>query len=111
MATEGDMVLIYFEDKPISFARIEKIEPDVKAGWRRIKLFILQLPMQSVTWILRNAYINGEAFTMGGKRMRLEKVSCPEETEFSGTTHEEEVKPKKRESAKVIDFSDLLKKR
>ena len=30
MAKENDVVLIYLEDQPISFARIESISPDVK---------------------------------------------------------------------------------
>lgn len=78
MTTENDVVLIHFEDKPLSFARIEDISPDVKKDWYHVKLLLLQVPLQVVTWILRDVYIDGAEFTMDGKRMRLEKVVGPE---------------------------------
>ena len=78
MATMGDLVLIYFEDKPMSFARVEDVLPDSKPGWFHIKLLMLQVPLQVVSWILRDAYILGDEFTMNGNRMRLEKVVSPE---------------------------------
>ena len=81
MAQENDVVLIYLEDSPVSFARVEFIEPDSKKDWYQIKLLMLQIPVQVVTWILKDLYINGEEFFMGGKRMRLEVVECPEEEE------------------------------
>jgi len=79
MAKENDVVLIHFEDKPLAFARIESIQPDVKRGWYLVKLLLLQVPLQVVSWLLRDAYIDGEEFTMGGKRMRLGAVVSPEE--------------------------------
>ena len=79
MATTGDVVLVYLEDQPVFFARIEDILPDHKKDWFHVKLLVLQVPMQTVTWILREAYINGSEFTMGGKRMRLEEVVAPAE--------------------------------
>lgn len=81
MATENDIVLIHMENQPMGFARIESIEPDHKKDWYHVKLLILNLPLQVVTWILRNAYINGDEFTMNGKKMRLEKVVCPDQEE------------------------------
>ena len=78
MAAENDIVLIHFEDQPLSFARIESILPDNKPDWYHVKLLMLQVPLQVVTWILRDRYIMGDEFTMNGKRMRLEKVTCPE---------------------------------
>ncbi len=74
MTGENDVVLIYFEDKPAVFARIESIEPDIKKDWYHITLLLLTIPTQTVTWILRDAYIDGSPFTMGGKPVRLEKV-------------------------------------
>ena len=79
MARENDVVLIYLEDSPVSFARVESIEPDSKKDWYQIKLLMLQIPVQVVTWILKDLYINGEEFFMGGKQMRLEVVECSEE--------------------------------
>ncbi len=77
MAAENDVVLIHFEDNPLLFARVESITPDVKPDWFHVKLLLLQIPLQVVTWILRTAYINGNEFTMNGKRMRIERVVSP----------------------------------
>ena len=75
-------------------------------------MLLLQIPLQAVTWILRDAYINGETFTMGGKEMRLEKVICPEEPE-SDDEQDQGPEPGDSESdkqAKVISLADLKKK-
>lgn len=72
--SEGDVVLIYFQDEPTVYARIEAIEPDVKKGWYRLNLLMLTLPPQVATWILREEYINGNPFTMGGRSLRIEAV-------------------------------------
>jgi len=74
MSGENDVVLIYFEDKPAVFARIESIEPDIKKDWYKVTLLLLTIPMQTVTWILRDVYIDGSPFTMGGRPIRLEEV-------------------------------------
>ena len=44
-----------------------------------MKLLMLQIPPTVVTWILRDSYIQGTEFTMGGKKMRLEKIVCPDD--------------------------------
>ncbi|UCG07175.1 MAG: hypothetical protein JSV83_00530 [Desulfobacterales bacterium] len=113
MARENDIVLIYFEDKPLVFARIEDILADSKPNWYHVKLLLLQVPLQVVTWILRDVYINGAEFTMNGKRMRLEKIEIPEEPPI--TTNAEKVLDKDKPAnnsngAKVISFKDLKKK-
>ena len=107
---EKDLVLIYFEDKPLSFARIEDILPDHKPNWYHVKLLLLQIPLQTVTWILRDAYINGEEFTMGGKRMRLEKVVSPSETQPAEESRKQVDTEEKASGAKVISLKDLKKK-
>ncbi len=71
MATIKDIVLIHLEDSPVSFARVESILPDPKQDWYQIKLLMLQIPLQVVTWILKDAYINGEEFHMNGKKMKF----------------------------------------
>lgn len=112
MAQEKDIVLIYFEDKPLVFARIEQILTDIKPDWYHVKLLLLQIPLQSVTWILRNAYINGDEFTMDGKRLRLELIESPDDTdEFEDTGEKEETQNHKQpEKGKVISFQSLRKK-
>ena len=112
MAQENDLILIYFEDKPLSFARVEEILPDSKPDWYHVKLLMLQIPPQFVTWILRDVYIAGAEFTMNEKRMRLEKVVVPEEPQPPEGTDKEEDKgkpEKKSGTAKVISFKDLKK--
>ena len=74
MSIENDVVLIYFENKPAFFARIEAIKPDIKKDWYHVTLLLLTIPTQTVTWIIRESYINGAPFTMEGTPIRLEKV-------------------------------------
>ena len=113
MAVENDLVLIYFEEKPLAFARIESILPDSKKDWYHVKLLLLQIPLQVVTWILKDAYISGTEFTMNGKKMRLKKVESPDETETSDLREDIEAKKQTIQNdkgAKVISLEDLKKK-
>jgi hypothetical protein len=119
MTTVNDLLLIYMEDNPLSFARVEDIEPDVKPGWYRIKLLVLQIPPTVVTWILRDSYIDGREYTMGGKRMRLEKIVVPETTltavesspQKPGPEKSDVVKNDRPKESKVISFADMKKDR
>ena len=110
MATLNDVILIYLEDAPISFARVESILPDPKKGWFQIRLLMLQIPLQAVTWILKDAYINGEEFQMNGKRMRLEKIHAPKETPaFSRDTDTNQQETAVSKTNNIISFADLKK--
>ena len=109
MTSEKDIVLIYLEDTPMSFARVETITADWKKNWYHVKLMMLQVPVQVVTWILKDIYIDGTEFTMNGKRMRMEKVVCPEdappETDESPTESPASSKPESDTSQEnVITF-------
>ena len=115
MATENDIVLVYMEDAPIFFARIEDISADIKKNWYHVKLLVLQVPVYVITWILRDVYINGETFTMNGKRIRLEKIICPAEpkpeqdeidAEMPDKTSAPENSPQKN---KIISLADRKK--
>ncbi|HSM75074.1 MAG TPA: hypothetical protein VK852_10570 [Desulfobacterales bacterium] len=97
-----DIVLIHFEEKPLSFARIEEITADHKPGWYHVTLLMLQVPLQVVTWILRDVYINGEEFTMNGKRMRLERIEAPQPARPPGGKPAAGDKPPPQDAAKVI---------
>ena len=77
MTIEGDLVLVYMDERPAFFARIEGIDPDVKPQWFRVRMLLLQIPLVTVTWILRQPQIDGEQFTMSGRPVRLEKVVAP----------------------------------
>jgi hypothetical protein len=124
MTKAGDVVLVFMDNNPAFFARVDEISADVKPGWFHVKLLVLQVPLLVVTWILREAYYNGEEFTMGGRPMRIEKVLAPAE-EHAGPEPEDKKKippkpelvaPKKDKGAKagkqgkVISISDRRKK-
>jgi len=114
MTREKDIVLIYFEEQPLVFARVESILADSKPDWYHVRLLMLQVPLTMVTWILRDVYINGERFTMDGKQIRLERVVAPE----TGTDSDEDAQPpspgqteeKKPAGTKVISFNDKKKR-
>ena len=108
MTTEKDIVLIHYEDKPLVFARVEDIQPDAKKDWYHIRLMMLQLPVQMVTWILKDEYINGAEFTMGGRRMRLEKIEPPETDPDDAARDDsgDDPKPPGGEGGTVISFKD-----
>jgi len=124
MTKVGDVVLVHMDNNPAFFARVEEIAPDVKPGWFQVKLLVLQVPLLTVTWILREPYYNGQEFTMGGRPMRIEEVSAPaekhaeaqpEETRKAPTKPELVVPKKKKEGkegkqGKVISISDRRKK-
>jgi hypothetical protein len=109
MAVENDLVLIHHEDQPVLFARIEEILPDAKPDWYHVKLLMLQVPPQVVTWILRDVYIDGQEYTMNGQRMRLEKVPFPAQ-ETSPPDPVSPPPPKTRSGGgQVISLRDLKK--
>ena len=103
MTIENDIVIIHIEDIPSTFARVESISPDVKKNWFIIDLLLLQLPLQNVTWILKDIYINGEEFTMDGTRIRLEKVVKPEKVQNT------KKKEKNTGTAKIIPLASIKK--
>ena len=107
MAVENDVVLIYMEDQPLVFARVESILPDSKPDWYHITFLLLQIPLQVTTWILKDVYIDGDTFTMDGKKMRLEKVETPELPLYEGEKTEPAEKPPA--NATVISFEDFKK--
>ncbi|MFH1057321.1 MAG: hypothetical protein V1797_01420 [Pseudomonadota bacterium] len=73
----GDVVLIHHAGKPAVHARVEDILVDVKPGWWQIRLLVLTVPTQEITWILREEYIEGAEFTMGGITMRITRLKPP----------------------------------
>ena len=105
MNVEGDVVLVYFEEKPVFYARIELIQSDIKKNWYQVSLLLLTIPSQAVTWILREEYINGTPFTMGGNSVMLEKVdtTLPELHEEEESEDEKE-KNSTGKTGKVIEF-------
>jgi hypothetical protein len=74
LTTINDIVLIHLDRKPSFYARINDINPDVKKGWYQVELLVLTLPPQTLVWILEEAHIQGEEFTMGGRPMKLVEI-------------------------------------
>lgn len=126
MAIENDIVLVYMEDSPLFFARVEEIWPDVKKDWFNIELLVLQIPVKVVVWTLKDIYINGTEFFMGGKRMKIEVVTPPrdnfmetneQDSENKSITHlksENSIKndnESNREKGQVISLADFQKKK
>jgi hypothetical protein len=112
MAQENDIVLIYFEEQPLVFARIESILPDAKPDWYHVQLLMLQVPVRVVTWILRDIYISGQPFTMDGKQVRLERVVAP----GAAAVQVQDKAPQpprpsrsQKKASKVISLADLKK--
>jgi hypothetical protein len=113
MAKENDIVLVYLEDKPLFFARIECILADSKPDWYHVEFLVLQVPVQIVTWILKDIYINGGEFTMNGKKMRIEEVVAPKyklNPEKIEIQSDKTMKPKDKTNAQVISLEDIKKK-
>ena len=109
MRNEGEVVLIYYQDQPAVFARIEAIEFDVKKDWYRMTLLLLTIPRQTVMWILREAYIDGAPFTMNGRPMRMETVEkTSAETEQEGASEPVERNDYDKKG-RVIPFKKNLK--
>ncbi len=104
--TEGNLVLIHYQDKPAVYARIEIIEPDIKKGWYQVTLLLLTIPAKTVTWILREEYINGAPFTMGGRAMRLEEVPRTSPREKSEPSEQPSGRKGEGKSAKIIPFKN-----
>ena len=74
----GDLVLIHQGGKPMVHARVEEILADSKPGWWHLRLLLLAVPAQELTWILRDEYIDGAEFTMGGVAMFLKRLEPPQ---------------------------------
>lgn len=74
MATINDLVLVHVDRKPGFYARLNDVSPDVKRGWYQVELLVLSQPPQTIVWILEEAQINGEEFTMGGRPVKLELI-------------------------------------
>lgn len=111
MAAENDIVLIYIEHHPRIFARIEKIVPDSKKEWYHVTLLLLQVPLETVTWILKDLYINGDEFTMNGNPMRLEKVVAPRLASVSPTVAPAQEAATTKTKAQVLSFEDAKNKK
>lgn len=104
---EKDLILVYVDEKPAFFARVEGFTPDHKPNWWQVKLLVLQVPPKVITWILRQPQINGEPFTMGGTPVRIEKVRvhAEEPAKLSVATGETDITPAEAPEPTPVDVS------
>lgn len=109
-----DVVLVYIENNPTFFARVENISPDVKKGWWRVQLLVLQIPLIVTTWILDNDQICGADFTMGGTPMRIEKIVAPSPVSKAlpnqDQEHDIEGQDRLKHQARIISLNPNIKK-
>jgi hypothetical protein len=92
MTTINDLVLVHLDRKPAFYSRINDINPDVKRGWYQVELLVLSLPPQTLVWILEDAHLNGEEFTMGGRPVKLELIPPKDLPEPGSPTPEKKAK-------------------
>jgi len=96
MFVEGQVVLVYVEEEPGFFARVEHVQPDQKKGWWQLTFLMLAVPLKTMSWILDEEQMRGQPFTMNGVSMQIKQVEAPEEAYFreSETKTAEEKKEK-----------------
>ncbi|MCF8032654.1 MAG: hypothetical protein K9K66_06725 [Desulfarculaceae bacterium] len=104
----GDILLIHKENQPVVYARVEEILADVKPHWWQLRLLILHPPAQEATWILREEYIDGGEFTMGGDPLRLERLGPPQPAQPAPPEPAEEpgAKAEQDSGEKVVSLLD-----
>jgi len=105
MTTIGDVVEVYYREKPAFFARIDSITPDIKKNWFMVELLILTTPLRKVTWTLREEYINGVPFTMEGNEIRIDAINpLPIEKDSRGGPEKPTNKILSKDGRKIIPF-------
>ncbi len=84
----GDIVLVVMENpQAVFYARVASIERDVskKDEWWHVRMNILSMPPQDVTWTLRMAQFTGrEIFTMGGEKRFIKALDFGEPEKGGG---------------------------
>jgi len=89
MFYSGEVILIYIQEEPAFFARVEEVTADVKKGWWRMTFTILSIPLDTQSWLLDDDQMRGQAFTMNKVPVRIERVEKP------ASLKQEQPQPKK----------------
>ncbi len=86
----GDLVLIAAQDpEMLMYALVADIAPDTtrREAWWHVTLHLLSVPLQTVTWTLREPQFTGrESFTMGGKGRFIQAVQLPDKLPWGKET-------------------------
>lgn len=102
----GQVILVYVEEEPGFFARVERVQPDKKKGWWQLTFLVLTIPLKSMSWILDDEQMRGQSFTMNGVAMQIKQVEAPDEEYFPA---QQTTIPKKQpgdKSGNVISMFD-----
>ncbi len=103
----GEVILVYIDNEPGFFARVEEVKPDQKKGWWQISFLILAIPLKKMTWKLDDEQMRGQEFTMNSVPMQIKRVEAPEEEYFKTSKEgEEKKKPGKDKGGNVISMFD-----
>ncbi len=100
----GEVVLVYLQNQPAFYARIEALEPDRKKGWWQLSFLILSIPPQLTTWILDDDQVRGSDFTMQGNPIRLERVKAPQPVAGDAEEKPERKDPDRKPGGRVISM-------
>ena len=80
---QGEVLLVYMNDEPTFFTRVESINPDAKKGWWQLTLLILALPLKIMTWTLDSDQMRGQTFTLKGVPVEIRRVQAPAAGNFT----------------------------
>ena len=82
MFSAGQVIIVYVDDEPGFFARVERVQPDRKKGWWQLTFLMLAIPLKSMSWVLDDEQMRGQPFTMNEVAMQIKQVEAPEEDYF-----------------------------
>ena len=102
---EQEVLLVFFQEEPTFYIRIENILADKKRGWWHVQFITLTLPTNEMSWILSDDHLRGGEFTMQNNPVRLERVIG---TQTTTTPSSEEIADKTisppQKSANIISM-------
>lgn len=99
---ENDVCILYVNDLPQGFIRIESIEPDSKPGWYSVQFIELMFPIQVIKWKIDEEHLKGADINMKGFKFNLQLLNCQIEKKQS----EEVLDANKPNYGKVINLVD-----
>ncbi len=103
MRNIGEIVAVFIDDQPSVYARIEDYEADVKPRWFKVKMLFLTFPPQEITWLLREAQVDGEPFTMNNIPVRLDAVKSSVQNHQKTET---DTQTFRKSGGKIISLAD-----
>jgi hypothetical protein len=104
MVDKSEVVLIHLNGDPAYFARVDSIEADLNDGWWKLEFLLLTMPVERITWVIREEHMAGAQFMIGDTLIRIEQVPPI-------ALKEKEIEPGGKErppvstSAKVLPFT------